>query len=55
VTTNFSWDGGKIGTTGLTQLFWFSLGGQTFGPLSVAVQDIGTLPESLDGIVRLSF
>jgi len=47
--------GGTVGATGLTQLSKFSIGGETFGPLPAAVQDIGALPSSLDGIVGLSF
>jgi predicted aspartyl protease len=47
--------GGTTGATGLTQIEQFSLGGETFGPLPAAVQDIGALPSSLDGIVGLSF
>lgn len=41
--------------TGLTQLGRFRLGGASFGPLPAAVQDIGALPSSLDGIIGLSF
>jgi len=47
--------GGTVGATGLTQLSKFSLGGESFGPLPAAVQDIGALPSTLDGIVGLSF
>lgn len=47
--------GGTVGATGLTQLSKFSIGGETFGPLPAAVQDIGALPSALDGIVGLSF
>lgn len=47
--------GGTVGATGLTQLSKFSLGGESFGPLPAAVQDIGALPSLLDGIVGLSF
>ena len=47
--------GGTAAATGLTQLNRFSLGGHSFGPLPAAVQDIGALPSSLDGIVGLSF
>jgi predicted aspartyl protease len=47
--------GGTVGATGLTQLSKFSLGGESFGPLPAAVQDIGALPSVLDGIVGLSF
>jgi predicted aspartyl protease len=47
--------GGTVGATGLTQLSKFSIGGESFGPLPAAVQDIGALPSVLDGIVGLSF
>ncbi|CAB9504233.1 expressed unknown protein [Seminavis robusta] len=47
--------GGVASQTGLTQLESFRLGSQTFGPLPAAVQDIGALPRSLDGIIGLSF
>ena len=47
--------GGTVGATGLTQLSKFSIGGEIFGPLPAAVQDIGALPSGLDGIVGLSF
>jgi predicted aspartyl protease len=47
--------GGTVGATGLTQLSKFSIGGESFGPLPAAVQDIGALPSALDGIVGLSF
>jgi hypothetical protein len=46
---------GTAGTTGLSQLDTFALGGATFGPLPAAVQDIGALPNKLDGIIGLSF
>ena len=46
---------GVAGNTGLTQLDKFRLETQTFGPLPAAVQDIGALPSSLDGIIGLSF
>jgi predicted aspartyl protease len=47
--------GGTVGATGLTQLERFRLGETSFGPLPAAVQDIGALPSSLDGIIGLSF
>lgn len=47
--------GGTSATTGLTQLQCFRVGGESFGPLPAAVQDIGALPASLDGIIGLSF
>ena len=47
--------GGTVGATGLTQLERFRLGEASFGPLPAAVQDIGALPSSLDGIIGLSF
>ena len=47
--------GGTAGATGLTQLSKYSLGNQSFGPLPAAVQDIGALPKTLDGIIGLSF
>ena len=47
--------GGTAGAQGLTQIQTFEFGGQTFGPLPAAVQDIGALPKSLDGIIGLSF
>jgi len=47
--------GGTESATGLTQINKFSLGGETYGPLPAAVQDIGALPNSLDGIIGLSF
>jgi hypothetical protein len=49
---------GAAGTTsmaGISQLQRFSFAGQTFGPLPVAIQEIGLLPPSLDGILGLSF
>merc|ERR1712176_72311 len=46
--------GGNV-NTGLTQLDKFCYGGQNFGSLPSAVQDIGALPEALDGIIGLSF
>ena len=46
--------GGTTGT-GLTQIEKFNFGGEQFGPLPAAVQDIGALPSSLDGIIGLSF
>jgi predicted aspartyl protease len=47
--------GGTVGATGLTQLERFRVGEASFGPLPAAVQDIGALPSSLDGIIGLSF
>ena len=47
--------GGVSSNPGLTQLDRFRLQGHTFGPLPAAVQDIGALPSSLDGIIGLSF
>ena len=47
--------GGTGAATGLTQLERFYLGDECFGPLPAAVQDIGVLPSSLDGIIGLSF
>ena len=52
--------GGIAGKTGLVQIKSFSLSGDNnnnnnFGPLPAAVQDIGALPSSLDGIIGLSF
>ena len=55
--------GGVAGSTGLTQLDRFRLedddeddeNSPVFGPLPVAVQDIGALPRTLDGIIGLSF
>ena len=47
--------GGVASNTGLTQLENFKLETHSFGPLPAAVQDIGALPNSLDGIIGLSF
>ncbi len=47
--------GGTVGGTGLTQINKFMFGGETYGPLPAAVQDIGALPSTLDGIIGLSF
>jgi len=56
--------GGTASNTGLTQLERFylpssnddpSTSPKMFGPLPAAVQDIGALPSSLDGIIGLSF
>lgn len=47
--------GGSASNTGLTQLNRFKLGKNTYGPVPAAVQDIGALPSSLDGIMGLSF
>jgi predicted aspartyl protease len=47
--------GGTMTAQGLTQISRFAFGGETFGPLPAAVQDIGALPQSLDGIIGLSF
>ena len=47
--------GGTSGGTGLTQIDKFVFGDETFGPLPAAVQDIGALPSTLDGIIGLSF
>ena len=47
--------GGTAGGTGLTQINKFSFGGELYGPLPAAVQDIGALPSTLDGIIGLSF
>ena len=49
--------GGTSAATGLTKIQKFSLEGSniSFGPLPAAVQDIGALPSSLDGIIGLSF
>jgi len=46
--------GGSI-NAGLTQLERFTYGGADFGTMPAAVQDIGALPEALDGIIGLSF
>ncbi|CAJ1940599.1 unnamed protein product [Cylindrotheca closterium] len=46
--------GGSSVAQGLTQLS-FDVGDKSFGPLPAAIQDIGALPRSLDGIVGLSF
>jgi predicted aspartyl protease len=47
--------GGTTAAQGLTTISRFAFGGETFGPLPAAVQDIGALPKSLDGIIGLSF
>lgn len=47
--------GGQAGGTGLTQINRFLFGGEQYGPLPAAVQDIGALPSMLDGIIGLSF
>jgi predicted aspartyl protease len=54
--------GGTASATGLTQIDRFTLDAADqettaikFGPLPAAVQDIGALPSSLDGIIGLSF
>lgn len=47
--------GGTTGATGLTQLNRLKWGGESFGPMPAAVQDIGALPTQLDGIIGLSF
>lgn len=47
--------GGSAGTTGLTQINRFTFGDMSYGPLPAAVQDIGALPSTLDGIIGLSF
>jgi hypothetical protein len=50
--------GGTAGSTGLTQINKFALNedaqGTSFGPMPAAVQDIGALPPSLDGIIGLN-
>lgn len=46
--------GGSSAAQGLTQLS-FEVGDKSFGPLPAAIQDIGALPGSLDGIIGLSF
>jgi len=46
--------GGSSVAQGLTKLS-FDVGGKRFGPLPAAIQDIGALPNSLDGIIGLSF
>mmetsp|Transcript_15412 Transcript_15412/g.37959 ORF Transcript_15412/g.37959 Transcript_15412/m.37959 type:complete len:423 (+) Transcript_15412:154-1422(+) len=45
--------GGSSVAQGLTQLS-FEVGDKSFGPLPAAIQDIGALPGSLDGIIGLS-
>ena len=47
--------GGTAGGTGLTQIDKFKFGGDTYDPLPTAVQDIGALPSTLEGIIGLSF
>ncbi|KAG7371873.1 aspartyl protease [Nitzschia inconspicua] len=54
--------GGTVGATGLTEIEKFTIQtlsdtekSRMFGPISAAVQDIGGLPSSLDGIIGLSF
>jgi predicted aspartyl protease len=47
--------GGTAGSTGLTQINQFTFGDMSYGPLPAAVQDIGALPSTLDGIIGLSF
>jgi len=47
--------GGTESNTGLTQIGTFRLGENSYGPLPAAVQDIGSLPTALDGIMGLSF
>lgn len=51
--------GGTVGAAGLTQIERFTLGNDSsqsvFGPMPAALQDIGGLPSSLDGIIGLSF
>jgi len=47
--------GGVASNTGLTQLDKCRLEQSTFGPLPAAVQEIGALPSTLDGIIGLSF
>jgi len=46
--------GGNV-NTGVTQLDKFTYGGTDFGSLPAAVQEIGALPQALDGIIGLSF
>jgi predicted aspartyl protease len=47
--------GGTTGATGLTQINQVEFGGETMsGSMPAAVQDIGALPSSLDGIIGLS-
>jgi hypothetical protein len=50
--------GGTAGSTGLTQINKFALNedaqATSFGPMPAAVQDIGALPSSLDGIIGLN-
>jgi predicted aspartyl protease len=47
--------GGTMAAQGLTQISRFAFGGETFGPLPAAIQDIGALPQFLDGVIGLSF
>eukprot|EP00980_Cylindrotheca_fusiformis_P021604 scaffold8454_cov136-Cylindrotheca_fusiformis.AAC.5 len=47
--------GGTAGGSGLSQISRLTLGTASFGPMPAAVQDIGALPQSLDGIIGLSF
>mmetsp|Transcript_20715 Transcript_20715/g.31350 ORF Transcript_20715/g.31350 Transcript_20715/m.31350 type:complete len:418 (-) Transcript_20715:1053-2306(-) len=46
---------GGAANAGLTQVERFTFGGESFGTLPAAVQDIGALPRDLDGIIGLSF
>lgn len=46
---------GGNANAGLAQVDGFSFGGASFGTMPAAVQDIGALPEALDGIIGLSF
>jgi len=47
--------GGSTSGTKLTQFDSFTVEGVSFGTCPVAVQDIGALPDGLDGIIGLSF
>mmetsp|Transcript_20947 Transcript_20947/g.31582 ORF Transcript_20947/g.31582 Transcript_20947/m.31582 type:complete len:239 (+) Transcript_20947:2373-3089(+) len=46
---------GGNANAGLAQVDGFAFGGASFGTMPAAVQDIGALPEALDGIIGLSF
>jgi predicted aspartyl protease len=46
---------GNVAQTGLSQISWFTFGGEKFETMLAAVQDIGALPIALDGIIGLSF
>jgi predicted aspartyl protease len=46
---------GSVAFAGLAQVGCFTFAGQKFGTMPAAIQEIGALPASLDGIIGLSF